>query len=107
MLVDPTSAAQANATSANHQDIFDWLNRFLRYCQFKSVSDGHSAPNEKNRARYVENQRTNYKSYVEFIIAIKLHKQAIKICAIFGSSDDTASVKQYVAFNQKCQKIDH
>ena len=30
-----------------YQEIDDWLNRFLRYCQFKSVSDGHSAPNDK------------------------------------------------------------
>ena len=30
-----------------HHDIFDLLNRFLRYHQFKGVSDGLSAPIEK------------------------------------------------------------
>ena len=63
-------------------DILYLLNTFLRYRQFKSVSDGHSAPNEKNRVRYVDNQTTNYKSNVEFIIAIKLHKHAFKIYTI-------------------------
>ena len=42
-----------------HQDIFDLLNRFFRYHHFKSVSDGHSAPIEKNRLKFVDNQRTN------------------------------------------------
>ena len=45
--------AQLNACQFRHrlkfgrQDIFDLLNRFLRYHQFKRVSDGHSAPIEK------------------------------------------------------------
>ena len=39
---------------------------------------------KKNRVGYVDNQTTNYKGYVEFMIEIKLHKHAFKICAIFG-----------------------
>ena len=35
------------------------------------------------KKKHVDNQTTNYNSYVEFIIAIKLHKHAFKICAIF------------------------
>ena len=87
-----------------YQSIDDWLNRFLRYCHFKSVSDGHSAPNDKRGRDMLIIRELTTRARLNLK---KLHKQAIKMCAISGSSDDTASVKQYVAFHQKCQKIDH